>query len=204
MYIFCDIINLWKIIFILRLRGDKMDSQTAENINEQSIQETLLSQKLSRWEWEQKQRHEEEVQKEEILNIQARISEQATNYTNIIIVAGYAGLFSLWTLFRDNLYLRDSAIIAINILLSLCSFITWEITKMYIRCKGILKLNNILNSSPGELQSALDNQRKLDNKLSLKWDLIWSKIILPLTIIPGVIAAAYLIICFFRIILLIY
>ena len=57
--------------------------------------------------------------------------EKAAAYTNLVIVAGYAGMFALWQFTKDHLS-RDQTIgVAILLLVSIAIFVLYEMYKAY-------------------------------------------------------------------------
>lgn len=65
---------------------------------------------------------------------------QATNYTNLILVAGYAGYFAFWSTLVSKLPSWLYALTGLLALLSLLLFISWEVIKM---TWGTVHLNRI-------------------------------------------------------------
>jgi peptidoglycan/LPS O-acetylase OafA/YrhL len=68
----------------------------------------------------------------------------AANYTNLILVAGYAGFFGFWTTLAPRLPGKLYAVTGLLALLSLITFITWEIVKMIWGQRHLSKTNSIL------------------------------------------------------------
>src|SRR5258708_28488103 len=70
-----------------------------------------------------------------VVDIQIRIIagayEKANAYTNLIIVAGYAGLFAVWQFTKDNLSRKQTLISALLIIVSLAIFVIFEIYKAH-------------------------------------------------------------------------
>ncbi len=65
---------------------------------------------------------------------------QATSYTNLILVAGYAGYFAFWSTLVTKLPSWLYALCGLLALLSLLLFISWEVIKM---TWGTVHLNRI-------------------------------------------------------------
>ncbi len=59
--------------------------------------------------------------------------EHAKQYANIITLGGYAGLFSIWNLTKENLASWQSASVAILALLSLLIYIVFELYGAWLR-----------------------------------------------------------------------
>ena len=58
------------------------------------------------------------------------IYDKATSYTNIIIVAGYAGFFALWSNTKQFLTPFQARLAAVLMGISICIFVFFEIYKM--------------------------------------------------------------------------
>lgn len=65
---------------------------------------------------------------------------QATAYTNIIFIAGYAGFFGLWKLTEGYLLKSQVYSSALLITISITSFVLFEVYQMSIRSIKILAL----------------------------------------------------------------
>lgn len=83
----------------------------------------------------------EDMQSKEIelkINILTAAYDKSTAYTNFIILAGYAALFSIWANTKDFLPEKASIFIALFTSFSLFIFCAWEFYKM-IRNSSLLK-----------------------------------------------------------------
>jgi len=56
--------------------------------------------------------------------------EKATAYSNLVMMAGYAGYFGLWHLTKELVTARQSALSALFMLASLTAFVLFEVGKM--------------------------------------------------------------------------
>lgn len=65
-----------------------------------------------------------------LMQLNEKLMTQATNYTNLILVAGYAGYFGLWSTLVGRLPNWLYALCGLLALLSLLLFVSWEIIKM--------------------------------------------------------------------------
>ena len=61
----------------------------------------------------------------------AQAYEKASTYTNLVILAGYAGLFALWQFTKEHLSRGQSVWVALLALLSITVFVVYEIYKAY-------------------------------------------------------------------------
>lgn len=65
------------------------------------------------------------------IKIIAGAYEKAIAYTNLIMIAGYAGLVALWQFTKDNLSRREVIITALLTISSLAVFVVFEIYKAH-------------------------------------------------------------------------
>src|SRR5229473_781460 len=65
------------------------------------------------------------------IRIIAGAYEKANAYTNLIILAGYAGLFALWQFTKDNLSRTQVLVSALLTLTSITIFVLFEIYKAH-------------------------------------------------------------------------
>ncbi|WP_409281787.1 hypothetical protein [Pseudomonas defluvii] len=78
-----------------------------------------------------KQEHIVDKQISAYIQLNEKLMSNANAYTNLIMVAGYAGYFAFWSTLSGKIppWLFNACGLAITISLTL--FITWEILKMY-------------------------------------------------------------------------
>ena len=63
--------------------------------------------------------------------------DKAATYTTVIIFGGYAGFFALWQLSKDYLSKEQALWSALLILISLLSFVLFEVAKMILVTKSV-------------------------------------------------------------------
>jgi hypothetical protein len=66
--------------------------------------------------------------------------EQAKNYTNIIIMGGYAGLFAVWSFTKNDLAQWQSIAVGLLAILSVLSFVLFEIYGIWLRSTQTINL----------------------------------------------------------------
>lgn len=95
-------------------------------------------------------KREEERVASEILDAQIKIVtaayNQATAYTNLILLGGYAGFFGLWQLTKEYLSREQALWSALLVLVSLLFFILFEVVKMVVSTKATLGKARVLQS----------------------------------------------------------
>lgn len=90
-------------------------------------------------------------------DLMTKTYDKASSYTNVILVAGYASAFTLWSFTKSSLTERTTLTVALLLLVSIATFIMFEIYKMItnsLAFKGHLKiLNDSLSNA--EFKAAL-------------------------------------------------
>lgn len=87
--------------------------------------------------------------------------DKAASYTTVIIFGGYAGIFAIWQLTKDHLSKEQALCSALLVLISLVSFVAFELVKMIMVSKSIFRKVAILNTpevrtDPQRLLTALN------------------------------------------------
>lgn len=92
--------------------------------------------------------------------------DRAAAYTNLVILAGYAGTFTLWSFTKDFLPENTAITIALMMGISLFSFCGWEVYKMIYTSGHLRKQAEILlrGLSPEQLDKALNDAQAESNK----------------------------------------
>lgn len=117
--------------------------------------------------------------------------ETSVAYANLIISAGYAGLFASWTLTIDNLSPVQSALVGGLALLSLLFFVGWEIAKMVYGAWDARRYAQLLAKQGAALGPAhldLDRRQEEAERLFGRW---WIVAVLG-ALLPGLSAGLIL------------
>ncbi|MGY2137806.1 hypothetical protein ACW9I8_14480 [Pseudomonas reactans] len=95
----------------------------------------------------------------------------ASNYTNLILVAGYAGLFGFWSTLSPKLPPMLYALCGLLGLLSLMLFISWEIIKMIWGNIHMARTNVMIEKvgGPKLLQLFLASTKKFQIRSQRAW-----------------------------------
>lgn len=83
----------------------------------------------------------------------AEACEKASAYTNLVILAGYAGLFALWQFARDHLSRGQTIWVAFLLLISIAIFVIYEIYKAYFTTRLLRDYSRVFQD-PGNTASA--------------------------------------------------
>jgi hypothetical protein len=133
--------------------------------------------------------HDKQVQT--ALEIMNRMQSGHAAYTNLVIAAGYAAYFTLWSTLKSDLPTWLYALSGLTITLSLLIFMVWEITKMIWSAVGFRNIENRLASRAASPEAVTKWQQEifsLDRRVNRAW--IW--FLVP-TILFGLISGACLI-----------
>jgi hypothetical protein len=130
------------------------------------------------------------------IKVFAVLYEKSNAYANLIIVAGYAGFFALWSLTRPYLSTRAALIAAALMALSLALFIFSEVFKMVLMSNASTRRAKLLHSEPSQqVEVFVQNLKAIENTNSrdaLRFALWWPWVLFP-TIAFGLAAAGTLV-----------
>jgi hypothetical protein len=114
----------------------------------------------------------------------------AQNYTNLVMLGGYAAFFALWTLFKTELPPTIHAWSGVVIGLSVTMFMAWEIFKMVSDALHVRHLEEHLISDGGDRVAlhAVQQTIQLKRARVAKW---WP-VAFAFTLVPGAFGAGIL------------
>ncbi len=133
-----------------------------------------------------------------IIRIYSNMFDKAMNYTNIIIVAGFAGLLTIWGYVQNFLHNWDKIASILAIVISLIFFIIWEIIKMITNGISSQRITKVLKSPPSQLSQKLREAEINEQKQNILFYRVWIFLTLPLTILPGLVGSIILVVCFIK------
>lgn len=147
------------------------------------------------------QRAETQAQKERqdriievLIELQASGIEKSIAYANIILLGGYASMFTLLQVTKSIIPSTWLVITALCLVISLISFCGWEIAKMVVFARQNKRHGEILfeELTPEELDDQLSKERKKAQRETVKMGQWWLAVVC-LTIGPAVVAAFILV-----------
>jgi hypothetical protein len=129
-----------------------------------------------------------------LMQLNEKQMSHATNYTNLILVAGYAGFFGFWTTLSGRLPGKVYALTGLLALLSLILFIGWEVVKMVWTNVHLRHTNTILTDpkTKGKHAQLWEASTAL---YSVNVHRVWLCFLVP-TLITGLGAGTLLLGCF--------
>jgi hypothetical protein len=142
--------------------------------------------RLSEWQAQSIQKQQIDALKE----IVAHAYSKATAYSNVIIIAGYVALFSIWSVTRDKLPVKAMFVVALLITLSAALFVLFEVFKMVASGIYFRKITKSLEGVGGpELISKIQQQSK---GFELRVARVWIFVLVP-TLLFGLSALGVLV-----------
>jgi hypothetical protein len=105
--------------------------------------------------------------------------DKAATYTTVIIFGGYAGFFALWQLTKDYLSKPQALWSALLILVSIVSFISFEVIKMVLITRSTLTRARALKSpevrsDPNKLLQALQDLEAIQSSRTGGFMAFWA------------------------------
>jgi predicted neutral ceramidase superfamily lipid hydrolase len=143
------------------------------------------------------QKNETDQRIDIMVKVASALYDKAVAYTNIIILAGYAAFFTVWSTMKAKMSHTEMLVVAFCITFSLVFFVFWEVTKMIVNSKSLKGLLNVLKAPRREFDQRLAELQKADQRLNIRLLRFWI-VILVFTVVPGLIAAAVLLWSFGR------
>lgn len=107
-----------------------------------------------------------ERMRSDIVEIQARVYDKAASYFNIIILAGYAGIFFVWTQSSEFLSKNAVAICALLMVISVLTFVLFEIAKMTFFAYTIIRFKGFIldPKSPFDIRQNVENFHRVEKQ----------------------------------------
>lgn len=107
--------------------------------------------------------------------VQGKQLDRAAAYTNLMLIGGYAGAFTIWSNVKSILPVRTNIIVASLIGISLATFIAFEIYKMVVTGRRLLSSRHLLVTpvGPEEFAKRLGELQKVEAKLPIEYMRLW-------------------------------
>jgi len=146
-------------------------------------------------------RDEEVAAKVKAANIEllSNAFERARAYTNLVILGGYAGAFTIWNFSRPILTNHGLVGVALLLTVSLTTFVFFEVFQMYFLTRIFLKHRAILIASvPGkEFLRRHERYRAESNAATVRVLLVIWSIALSVCVLTALLALGILLEAFF-------
>jgi hypothetical protein len=132
-----------------------------------------------------------EKQVQASLELMGRMHGNHVSYTNLIVVAGYAGFFTFWSTIKNDLPKWLYAVSGLLIIVSLLCFITWEVTKSIWGGLHLRRVEAQLTSRIPDEGTIFRFQKEID-AFDRKINHIWIGFLIP-TVLFGLASALSLV-----------
>lgn len=143
------------------------------------------------------QEREKDERVEVLIRVMSALFDKAMAYTNLIVLAGFAGFFAVWGSMKAHLSPVEMFTSALCITISLTVFIFWEVFGMVVRSKNLKELLRVLEVPPADFSRAMAQQQKTEQLRNIWVFRIWI-VVLVFTVAPALVAAGLLIFSFGR------
>ena len=148
------------------------------------------------------ERREVEQAVSTLLTIISDAYDKMTAYTNLLIVAGYAGFFALWQMTKDFLTRTETLSAALLTLISLTIFVVFEIYRALEQMnlmRGYSKavMDDKIQKSPASLQEMMADYQSKAKRTSARLSTTWLLVFI-LTTVFGLAGAVVLLIALIR------
>jgi hypothetical protein len=114
-----------------------------------------------------------------VFDYHSRVFDKSSTYNNVVMTAGYAGIFAIWSLTKEYLPIHAAAVIAILTGISLILFVGWTIYGMILRAQPTIDFAKIVDKKPGDFINSLSALETADNNRVLKAAKLWMYIFVP-------------------------
>lgn len=112
----------------------------------------------------------------ELLNAQKELLAHsyghAQAYTTVVLLAGYAGFFAVWTFLKQDLSKEQVFSSGLLIALSLSSYIIWEVYQSFYRSRTLLGLNKAIQN-PDNFEILLAAHKKNEQERLISFGRVW-------------------------------
>lgn len=125
-----------------------------------------------------------------MIQLNEKLMSNSSNYTNLIMVAGYAGFFAFWSTLTGKIPAMLFSACGLLITLSLTLFIGWEIIKMFWSAKHMRRTQAILAQS--RRPATVADYEKAIQQFNVEAHKVWMMFLIP-SVITGVLAAVMLV-----------
>ena len=124
--------------------------------------------------------------------------DQARSYTNLLLITGYAGAFAIWNFTREDMTAVGQATIALLLLLSLTTFVVFEVYKMTMLSLILMRHSKVLAAQTTPADFLREHQKyRTEIELSVhRWLLpIWL-VSLVVSVVTALLAGLLLVFTF--------
>lgn len=132
---------------------------------------------------------EEDAEKEleRYIKILTAAYSNAKAYNNIIIIAGYAAFFTMWSFTKSLLTEHATLWAALLMTISATTFVVFEVVKMEITSRSIIRMYTAVSEDPSNLLQFIQSLEQKD-KIEMQCFLISWKWVVRISLSTGLLA----------------
>lgn len=112
-------------------------------------------------------------QMEKAIELNARVYEKSASYSNVMMLAGYAGIFAIWTFVKTDLSPRATEVVALLLGMSLIIYVTFELYAMFMRAQPLSEVAKQTSAKPTDFFAAMQNIEMRQNRRALHAAIVW-------------------------------
>ncbi|MDI1273750.1 hypothetical protein [Polaromonas sp.] len=121
---------------------------------------------------------------------------QARAYTNLILVAGYAGFFAIWSFLKPELTKPEIFWSAILVSVSLAAFVFWEVYQGYFQSRQLLGLVKAVKN-PDQFAALIEAHKLAARDQYIVYARVWS-VVFFFSVVSGLAGVLVLLFAFVR------
>lgn len=112
------------------------------------------------------------------IEIMSAAYDKSIAYGNVIIIAGYASFFAMWSFTKEYLSARQVLWSAILMSISVLCFVLFEIWKMFVSGKLLLQYQRAVaeltqSNDPNQFIQTMRDHGKKEQKMTIAFGKIW-------------------------------
>ena len=136
------------------------------------------------------------------IKLVSAMHEKSKAYTNLIMIAGYASFFGIWSLTKDHLSAKEELWSALLMSISILTFVLFEVFIMYISGRQVLAWSAALRDpqvqgKPDAIMEQMQNYEKRSQRTIVQLSHAWY-VNLVIAVFTGLTALGILFYAFIR------
>lgn len=114
---------------------------------------------------------------ENVVKWQLQVFERGQMYSNTIVVAGYAGIFGIWSFARPSLTSVTTDLVVLLIGVSLFIYISWTLFEMIVRANATHRFARLISKQPTEVFQLFGENMKTDQIITARMAKLWKPVV---------------------------
>lgn len=152
-------------------------------------------QNLAKLRHQQEIEHDQKKRLDALISVSSPLFDKAATYTNVVVMAGYLGFFTVWSNMSDFLSDKEMLISALGITVSLIFFVFWEVFKMIISYRSHARMMKVINTTTNNFEMEYEKLIKKEQVAAIKIKQVWYPV-LGIVVLSGLIGSITLLVSF--------